>query len=29
VLGILMNLIFLVFEPPERAAAMEMGTASD
>ena len=29
VLGILMNLIFLVFEPPERAPAMEMGTASD
>ena len=29
VLGILMNVIFLVFEPPERAAAMEMGTASD
>jgi len=29
VLGILMNLIFLVFAPPERAVAMEMGTASD
>jgi uracil permease len=29
VLGILLNLIFLVFAPPEQAPAMEMGTASD
>jgi uracil permease len=29
VLGILMNLVFLVFAPPEQARAMEMGAASD
>jgi uracil permease len=29
VLGILINLVFLVFSPPERAGAMEMGMASD
>lgn len=29
VLGILLNVVFLVFAPPERAPAMEMGSASD
>jgi uracil permease len=29
VLGILMNLVFVVFAPPEQARAMEMGAASD
>ncbi|MGH2621960.1 MAG: uracil-xanthine permease family protein [Anaerolineales bacterium] len=29
VLGILMNLVFLVFAPPEAGRAMEMGAASD